>query len=48
MKTKIIQEVGKEEFEKLKEKYPNALVSKRKNGSQRIFLGNRIYVLKEK
>lgn len=46
MREKTIEYVTKEEFEKLKEKFPNALVSTRRNGSKRLFVGKRVYVLK--
>ncbi len=46
MKAKIIEYVTKEEFEKLREKFPKALVSIRKNGSKRLFIGKKVYVLK--
>ncbi len=47
MKSIIIEDVEKEEFEKLKQKYSKALISKRKNGSERIFAGNKIFVLRK-
>jgi len=45
VKRKTTQYVTKEEFEELKLKHPKAVVSKRKNGSERIFLENRVFVV---
>jgi hypothetical protein len=46
MSSTIIKDVINDKFEKLKQKYPKAVTSKRKNGSERIFLGKRIFVLR--
>jgi len=46
MKDKKIQNVTKEEFERLKQKYPKAVTSKREDGSERIFINNVSYVLR--
>jgi len=46
MSSTIIKDVTKEEFERLKQKYPQALISKRKDDSERIFVGKRIFVLR--
>ena len=45
VKRKTIQYVTKDEFEELKLKHPKAVVSKRKNGHERMFLGNRVFVV---
>jgi len=45
VKRKTIQYTTKEKFEDLKLKHPKAIVSKRKNGHERIFLGNRVFVV---
>jgi len=42
---KTIQYVTKDEFEELKLKHPKAVVSKTKNGSEKIFLENRVFVV---
>ena len=42
----MVKDVTNDKFEKLKQKYPKAVTSKRKNGSERIFLGNKIFVLR--
>ncbi|HKZ45616.1 MAG TPA: hypothetical protein VJ343_02830 [archaeon] len=46
MKDKKIQGVTKEEFERLKQKYPKAVTSKRGDGSERMFIKCVTYVLK--
>jgi hypothetical protein len=46
MKDKKIQDVTKEEFERLKQKYPKAVTSKRKDGSERIFIKCVTYALR--
>ena len=45
VKRKTIRHVTKEKFEELKLKHPKAVVSKRKNGHERMFLGNRVFVV---
>ena len=42
---RIIQHVTKEEFEELKLKHPRAVVSKTKDGREKMFLGNRVFVV---
>ena len=44
VKKNTIRYVTKEKFEELRLKHPKTVVSKRKNGSERIFLGNRVFV----
>ena len=46
MKDKKIQNVTKEEIERIKQKYPKAVTSKREDGSERIFINNVSYVLR--
>lgn len=46
IKSIIVKEVTKEKFEEIKQKYPNCIVSKRKNGTERIFIGKKVFVLK--
>jgi hypothetical protein len=45
VKRKTIQYVTKDEFEELKLKHPKAVVSKTKNGHEKMFLGNRVFVV---
>lgn len=45
VKRRIIQHVTKEEFEELKLKHPKAVVSKTKDGHEKMFLGNRVFVV---
>jgi hypothetical protein len=45
VRRKTIQYVTKDEFEELKLKHTKAVVSKTKNGSEKIFLGNRAFVI---
>ena len=45
VKRKTVQYVTKEKFEELKLKHPKAVISKRKNGSERMFFGNRTFVV---
>jgi len=45
MKDKKIQYVTNEEFERLKQKCPKAVTSKREDGSERIFIKYVTYVL---
>jgi len=45
VKRRTIQYVTKEKFEELKLKHPKAVVSKRKNRHERMFLGNKVFVV---
>jgi hypothetical protein len=46
MKNKKIQYIAKEEFERLRQKYPKAVTSKRGDKSERIFIRCVTYVLR--
>jgi len=46
VKRRIIQHVTKEKFEELRLKHPKAVVSKTKNGQEKMFLGKRVFVVR--